>query len=273
MRLLRPLLILVAVLAVLAVLIAVTIWATAPKAGGGRFLLRPKSDYTSGPWFAYVSPWGGESLLVMRPWSKIADGISLDLKRMPAETVFQWRWPPINPSFGPGVWGYNHVAYGNYDGGQTEVAVEPIRVRDVRQFRQSFDWSLDAEWGEANVLTEFYLRSDRDDVESRSLEVGWFLHLPDGTRPFFEGAKQVGTFVDPQGRSWRVRIADKFCMFALEDSGDLKKASLDMLASLRWLESRQLVAGEEWLWGVAIGVEPVSGIGEMTLHDWDVQRR
>lgn len=269
LRLLRALLIGFGLLALIA---AVFVWVTAPKAAGGHFLLKPKTDYMSGPWFAYVSPWGGESLVITRPWSKIADGISLDLKRMPANSVFQWRWPPFNASFGPGVWGYDHVAYGNYDGGMTEEKVDPIRVRDVRQFRQSFDWQLDADWGEANVLTEFYLRSDTEDVDSKLLEVGWFLHLPEGTRQFFDNGKPVGTFVDPQGRSWRVRIQDKFCMFAPEQGGDVAKGSLDMLAALRWLQTKQLVTGDEWLWGVAIGVEPVSGMGEMVLHDWKVAR-
>lgn len=251
---------------------AVSVWATAPRAESGRFLLGPKTDFTSGPWFAYVSPWGGESLLVTRPWSQIADGISIDLQRMPANTVFQWRWPPFQPKFGPGVWGYNHVAYGNYDGGQPEVAVEPVRVRDLQRFRQSFDWSIDTEWGDANVLTEFYLRSDMEDVESRTLEIGWFLHLPDATRPFFESSKSVGTFEDGSGRRWQVRLADKFCMFAPESEGDVTQGELDMLAALRWLQTKGLVSGDESVWGVAIGAEPVKGIGAMTLRDWKVAR-
>jgi hypothetical protein len=261
-------------LLVVVAMVALLFWATTPSAKTGQTLLPPKTNFTGGRFVAYVSPWGGETLAATRRWSRIADAMILDQRTFPANTRITWRWPPfITAGTGPGVWGYNWVGFGNYDGASPEVPVAPIRVRDVKAFRQSFRWSIDNGWGEANVLTEFYLHANATDVDAKRIEIGWFLHLPDETRRFFDGSRLIGTYVDPQGRRWTVRMADRFCMFALEKPGDLPSGDLDMLHALRWLQERKLVTGDEWLWGVAIGAEPVIGMGEMTLQAWRVDRR
>lgn len=254
-----------------AVLVAVGfVWATEPSADAGEMLLRAETPFTKGRYYAYASPWGGRTLTATRAWSGRADGIAVDLKHFPQRSTFQWRWPPVAPSFGPGVWGYNHVAYGNYDGGHTEQPVDPVRVRDLKSFGQSFRWSMANRWGDANVLTEFYLRGSPTDAESRQIEIGWLLRAPRSTLRFFERSRLIGTYVDPAGGRWTVRMNDKFCMFAPASPGDVRSGKIDMLHALRWLQEKRLVSGEEWLWGVAMGAEPVAGIGSMTLHEWKV---
>jgi len=257
----------------IAALFAILVWVTAPSAKPGQLLLQPKTDFTKGRLFAYVAPWGGETLAMTRGWSRVADRMIIDLRQFPGNTRIRWRWPLFAPRVGPGVWGYNFVAYDNYDGGPTEQPVQPTRVRDLKVLRQQFRWSLANRWGDANVLTEFYLRTNTTDVDAKPIEIGWFLHTPASTRRFFEKSRLVGRYVDPQGRRWIVRIADRFCMFALEVPGDLPSGELDMLHALRWLQQRGLVTGNEWFWGVAIGAEPVRGVGDMTLHAWKVDRQ
>jgi hypothetical protein len=259
-------------LVVLAIL-ALLIWATAPSPKPGQLLLPPKTDFTKQRFFAYVGPWGGELAATTRLWSRFADAMIIDLKRFPANTKITWRWPPFAPTNGAGVWGYNWVAYDNYAGGLTEQRVEPTRVRDLKVFRQTFRWSIENRWGDANVLTEFYLRSNATDVEANRIEIGWFLHAPARMRQFFDHSRLVGAYVDPTGRRWTARMVDKYCMFALEKSGDLPEGELDMLHAIRWLQQRGLVTGDEWLWGVGIGAEPITGLGDMTLHEWHVVRQ
>lgn len=274
MRVVRAALIgLAGLVALLVSSLAILVWVTGLSARDGEFLLGPKTPFSQGSFFAFVQPWGGETVPLTRQWSGIADAMTVTPKRFPAETRIRWRWPPYAPSNGPGVWAYNYVSYGDYYGGPPEDPVPPIKVRDLKVLRQAFDWSMSNRFGDANVLTEFYLRSSTTDAEAIRIEIGWFLHAPENMRRFFESSRLIGRYVDPSGRRWVVRMADRFCMFAPEVAGDLPSGTLDMLDALRWLRERGLITGEEWLWGVAIGAEPVTGMGDMTLHSWRVDRR
>jgi hypothetical protein len=247
-------------------------WYTAPPASPDHVLLSAKTAFTQGPYFAYSQPWGGESSRLTRWWAPHADTMAINLERFPNDTIAYWRWPPIKPRNGPGVWSYQALMHGNYDGGGTEVEVKPTRVHDLKRFAQDFAWSMDAEHGDANVLTEFYLRSSATDVEARLIEIGWFFHMPDSSRKFFLAARKLGTYVDPQGRKWEVRIEDKFCMFAPEQLTDIRSGTLDMRAAMAWLEQQGTITGDEWVWGVAFGLEAVKGFGKLDIQRWSVAR-
>jgi hypothetical protein len=247
------------------------VWMTTPSARTGELLLRPSTRFTKDTYFGYVSPWGGLQMWQTRAWSRIGDHMVVNWKHFPAKTRISWRWPPFAPTNGAGVWGYNFAAYGNYADTPTETPVAPIRVRDLKVLRQTFRWSITNRWGDADVLTEFFLRANQTDEAAHRLEVGWFLHTPPSIRAFFEKSRMVGQYRDPSGREWTVRISERYCMFAPKTAGDLTSGEIDMLHALRWLQSRGLVKGDEWLWGLAIGAEPITGLGELTLHDWNVK--
>ena len=264
---------LLAILALALVVTGMFLWVTRPTPGTGQIVLPAKTPFTKGSYFAFAMPWGGEMVAVLKPWSPHADSIVVDLDRFPAQTKVHWRWPPVNAGFGPGVWGYNAVMYGNYDGGEPERPIAPVRMRDLRELRQSFGWTIDNRLGDGNVLTEFYLRSSTTDVHAKVIEIGWFFHMPDSTRAFFDGSAPVGVFVDAQKRRWMVRMADKFCMFAPEKPGDLRAGTLDMLPPLEWLRQKGKITGDEWMSGLAIGVEPVRGLGSLSIERWSVTMR
>jgi hypothetical protein len=265
--------ILLGLLVVALLAFGVFVVATRPSAGPGQVVVSAKTPFTKDRYFAFAQPWGGEEVTVLKPWAPHADAIVVDLARFPADTSFHWRWPPVSAGFGPGVWGYDAVMYGNYDGGEPETAVPPIRVRDLRALRQRFAWTIDNGWGDGNVLTEFYLRSSPTDVHAKVIEIGWFFHLPASTRAYFDRAAPIGTFVDAQGRRWSARMAEKFLMIAPEQPQDLPAGTLDMLPFLRWLQQKGKITGNEWMSGLAIGVEPVRGLGKLTVNRWDVEMR
>jgi hypothetical protein len=253
--------------------LALAVWLTRATAGPGEIVLPAKTPFTKGPHFAYAQPWGGEAVTLTKAWAPHADALVINLAQFPRNTRIHWRWPPITAGFGPGVWGYNAVMYGDYDGGPPEVPIKPIRVRDLRDLRQAFSWRMSNSLGDGNVLTEFYLRSSTTDVNAKVLELGWFFHMPDSTRKFFDTAAPVGVFTEPSGRRWMVRIADKFCMFGPERPQDITSGTLDMLAALRWLQQKKRITGNEWMSGLALGVEPVIGIGDMTVERWSVSMK
>lgn len=263
-------------LAVLALLLGgvVLIAFAAAPANDGRLALHAKQPFLKGSYLAYAQPWGGERIAVLGWWSRRADTISVDPQHFPANTSMSWRWPPFRPpNSNVGVWAYDLIAFGNYDDGEVERPIPPRRVREIKALRQRFAWRLSDTIGEANVLTEFYLRSDSKVADSKVLEIGWFLHVPESSAEFARKSRQVGVFTDARRRRWRVAIDGTYCMIQPADGRDVTSGELDMLAAVRWLTGKGLVKGDEWFTGVAIGAEPMSGVGSLHLDRWSVEYR
>ncbi|SFG20044.1 hypothetical protein SAMN05518801_11032 [Novosphingobium sp. CF614] len=252
-------------------LVTALMWGTTPSAGAGLTRVPAKTPFTKGHYYLYLQPWGGEDYWLTRWWSRYADAAVVDHKRFPSNTLISWRWPPFPPRNGVGVWGYNALSYGNYDGGAPEKPVAPVQVKNLKALNQTFAWSLSHRFGDANVLTEFYLDPPTKPVTAHKIEIGFFLHTPDHTRRFFESAPtSVGQYVDTQDRRWTVRMSGTFCMFAPEGYGDIQSGRIDMLHALRWLQVKGVVKGDEMFLGLAFGVEPVQGTGRLKVDRWQV---
>jgi hypothetical protein len=238
-----------------------------------RLRIGDHQNYTRGQYLAFAVPWGAQGGS-MRLWSKHADTLWIDTARFPSNTAIRFVWPPWAPTGGiAGVWGYMGVVHGNYDGGAAEVPVEPRRVDDIRALSQDYAWSGDFGIGVADVLTEFYLRRDPADNESKTIEIGWFLHAPAQTRYHVEQGQQLGRFVDAAGQRWQVARNDRFVTFMREGGVDSRAGRIDMLAALRWLKAKGQITGREWYSGVAWGVEPFRGTARVQLDRWAVTYR
>lgn len=257
----------VVVLALIAGAIALTILADP------RVRLGDRQSYEKGHYTAFAQPWAGANDALLKVWSGQADRISVDPAAFPANSEIGWFWPWPPHGSAVGVWGYDFLSFGQYDGGSDEVAITPRRVRDIKRLRQSFDWTRSVPLGDANVLTEFYLRSDPADSESKLVEIGWFLHTPAMTRAFVEHGRQIGVFTDGRKRQWRVSMDERYCTLMPLDGRDVPTGSIDMLETLRWLQVRKVVAEDAWFTGVAFGVEPLWGAGTVQVRQWAVDYR
>jgi len=249
---------------------AIFIVATKPFRDDSRIEVPPRQTFTRGPYYAYVAPWGGESSILTRAWSGRADSMAIDLHAYPDNTRVNWRWPPFSPRNGLGVWGYDHIGYGFYDGGQPEQPVPARRVGEIRKLDAQYRWDGDFGWGEATVLLEFYLRSNPKDSEAKVIEIGWLLHVPEKTRRFLESGREIGTYRDRKGQEWRVVLKDKYCTFSLANGADSHSGTVDVPAALAWLKGKGLVRDDLWLTGLAMGAEPVSGAGNVEIARWHV---
>ncbi|WBO20859.1 hypothetical protein [Sphingomonas abietis] len=252
------------------IVVAAMLWGTTPSAGVGQMKVPPKTPFTKGQYYLYVQPWGGESYAPTRMWSRNADSAIVDFKHFPANTLISWRWPPFPPRNDVGVWAYDALSYGNYDGSSPEQPVVPIKVKDLKALAQSFDWSMSNRFGDGNVLTEFYIDPPTVPVTAHKVEIGFFLHVPDNTRRFFESVPLVGHYVDDRGRHWTVRKGGTFCMFAPDGYRDIPSGGLDMLHALRWLRSKGVVGGDDIFPGLAFGAEAVQGFGQLRVNRWQV---
>ncbi|QIG79532.1 hypothetical protein [Stakelama tenebrarum] len=260
--------------AVVLVVLAIAVFVLPMLFDDGRMKLKARRMYSENEYFAYVSPWGAESSSLFRSWGNHADTIHITPSAFPAQTGISWRWPPFAPSNGLSIWGYDHIGYGNYDGGHPEVRIPAKQVQDIELLSQTYAWTGSFSTGEATLLTEFYLRSDPEDNASKTLEIGWFLHVPKQTRKFLATGKRIGRYTDGQKRVWDVTLQDAFLTFAPPaDSGDKNFGSIDMLAALHWLREKKVISGEEWFNGVAIGVEPLKGFGSVEIQSWEVEYR
>ncbi|CAN5392763.1 hypothetical protein BH10PSE15_BH10PSE15_11550 [soil metagenome] len=262
--------VLLAVVGAVAAIAGAIAW---PIVSDPRIRLGDRQPFGKGPYGAFAQPWAGANDPILKVWAPHADRISVDLPVFPANSEIAWAWPWPPHGTAVGVWGYNFLSFGQYDGGSEEVAITPRRVRDITQLRQSFDWRSAIPVGDANVLTEFYLRSDPADSESKLVEIGWILHSPRRTRNFVENGKQIGIFTDAQGRKWRVSIDEKYCTLMPLDARDIPAGSLDMLEAVRWLQGKGVVPEDAWFTGVALGVEPLWGWGTVHVRHWNVEYR
>lgn len=237
-----------------------------------RLVLHARRAFSTGPYLAYVQPWGAENS-PFSLWSSRADSIRVDPSRFPSHSRFSWRWPPFAPGSGISIWGYDHIAYGDYEGGDIENPVKPVRIRDLQAFHQEFAWDGTLSAGSANVLTEFYVRSDPTNPEAKVLEVGWLLHAPARTQRFVDEGQQLGTYKDADGRQWQAALNDKYLTFVLHDNASLKSGRIDMKHALDWLVAKNLVSSDGWVTGLAFGVEPMKGYGSLELASWKADLR
>ncbi len=240
---------------------------------GDRISVAARTTYTSGQYLAHVQPWAVTDMPVLRAWSNISETMWINPATFPNNVRFNWAWPPFSPRNGVGVWGYHHLAYGNADGGAAEEAVQPRQVDAISSLSTRFAWTGDFRFGESTVLTEFYLRSNPQDNESKLIEIGWLLHMSKDTKRFLDEGQAYGTYTDPQGRQWRVVIFDTYLTFSAAGGDDVRAGEIDMLHALHWLRGKGKITGKEWLTGLAIGAEPIKGFGNLELQQWKVDFR
>ena len=244
------------------------------RAGDDRLELGSREPFAKGPYHAFAQPWGAQESRLVRYWAPFADKIDVDAARFPNNTRFRFTWPLWRPSSSTaGVWGYSMLSFGNYDGGEGETKIPPRRVFELLDLSQRFSWSSSMALGDANLLTEFYLRSDPNNSESKLIEIGWFLHAPRATAAFVRGAQQIGRFTDASGKAWQVARDEKYVMFLPADAQDVRTGMIDMRAALQWLQEKRVIGGDEWFTGVAIGVEPLRGRGQVQIDRWAVTYR
>jgi len=244
------------------------------RGGDDRLELGSREPFAKGPYHAFAQPWGAQDSRLVRYWAPFADKIDVDAARFPNNTRFRFTWPFWRPSSSTaGVWGYSMLSFGNYDGGDGETKIPPRRVYELLDLSQRFAWSSSMALGDANLLTEFYLRSNPNNSDAKLIEIGWFLHAPAATAAFVRGAQQIGRFTDAGGKAWQVARDEKYVMLLPADGRDVRAGTIDMRAALQWLQEKGVIKGDEWFTGVAIGVEPLRGRGQVQIDRWAVTSR
>lgn len=238
-------------------------------ASDSRIKLGDREFYSKGRYVAFAAPWcadGKKDLVVGRD---ISGAIVLDSGRFPAQTSIVSRAPDVSPNVhGCGVYAYNHIAFGNYNGGIPKTAVAPVQISSIRRLTASFSLHHQGQ-GEYNVLQEFFLRSSISPPGRQVAELGFFQHASASAITFAKSGKRYADYRDSEGRVWHVYRKVRYFMF-FPAKGDLSSGRMDMHHVLEEMVRRRLLKGTEWFTGMAIGVEPVTGQSSLTVRQWDI---
>ncbi len=195
----------------------------------------------------------------------------------PENVFLDWYVPTGTIPRKKGIWGYHHIAFGNYEGNRQHVPVTPKQVNALGEFRTSFDWSYSGTEN-FNLLHEFFLtRIAKPQPQwvngpDFSLEVGFFLHSPTITRGFHNKGKPVGPDHENNGVTYTVRRNDNYVTFAPVGFKEQLKGTVDWKAALNYLVAHGALQGTEYVNGIAFGIEPTlgGGKGQFVVNRYEV---
>jgi hypothetical protein len=251
---------------------------TVASPAAAQTVVKADRQWTSeGQYMAFASPWCAnydKTLVAGRHYGNaivyragdLAAGKSVQLR---------WQWPaPEKRPKKCGVFGYNHVAWGNYDSGAVMSPVAPRRVSDLTELTFTYQTGHAAEPNSFNGLTEFYLTREPGKAETKAVEIGWFWHAPPETQAWAKTGRQFGTFTDRFGHAWTVAASQSgaagLYVTLTPPEGKLYQATIDAKATLDFLRAAGVVKAGWWFNGAAIGVEPLGGKGSAVVHTFAV---
>lgn len=230
--------------------------------------LQDQQNYTEGSYTAYASPWSIFFDKTLRHEVDYLDTISVQPATFPDGTVIRTQWP-INHPMAKGVWGYMALGFGNYDGGKPEIHVLSHQVKDIKELNQAFSykWQYSPNF---NLLNEFYLTSKPGDSQSKMIEIGFLLHVPD--LAWANSSTVIGSLTDASRQAWSIRRAGNYVMIFPQDGRDILSGRINVLSFLKFLTLRGVITGNEWFNGIAFGMEPIKGAGstQLTIDHWHV---
>ena len=237
-------------------------------------ILADKEFYTKGSFIAYAAPWSTDigAGKELKHGDDYADEIAVRPETFPANVEFSWHWPLVLSKH-TGVYGYNALSFGSYDGGVPAVPVAPRQVKGIGALAETFRCAWARPIGDFNVLSEFFLTHKPGGAQVA--EIGFFLRAARSAVAFADAGQQLGTFTDATGRTWKVgkQSAPHGPYYMFIPADDVLTVTIDCKAALDFLRAKGQLTGEEWFNGIAFGIEPVTGSGSLRVESWAVDYR
>lgn len=241
----------------------------ATQANAQTVVKADKQWSSEGQILAYPSDWCAlfdKTLVVGRDYSNT---VTYQAGQLATSTnvQFSWRYPsPGQRSPKCGVFGYSHVARGNYDGGATMKPVSPRQIKSLVDMTVSYGVDFAADPNQFNGLSEGFLTRTAGNANDKALEVGFFWNTPHETIAWAKTGKQLGVFVDRWGKKWTASLNGTYVTF----SGGSAWGSLDVRGALTFLIAKGIVSPDWYVNGWAFGVEPLGGIGTAVIRSFKV---
>ena len=228
--------------------------------------------HTSGSYTAYTSMWG--AAIPQNDTMTYTVDMRILPSVFPANTSFRWSVTP-DPDWG-GVNGYVYVAHGNYDWTPgTHVSRQVYTVTDLT-VNQDWTYSGDAASG---LLSECWLTSTSHpsgDLTDKVYEVAYLPKVSTPGASFLASSTVVGSgsFTDTNGVVWNVRenlsATNEPYFMAYRPGYASYTGPLSFKDLFAFLINAGKISGDEWYNGIALGAEPHSGTGSVTINSFGV---
>jgi hypothetical protein len=248
-----------------------------PVSAGAQTIVAKDRKWTSeGSYMAFASPWCAYSNPSLTEGTDYADSMSYDTGDLGTGTdiTIKWRWPALaQKPANCGVYAYNHVAWGNYDGGAVRAPVPSRQVMSISALAISYTFQESANDQWYNGLAEFYLTTEAGAANKKAIEIGWFWNSPLLTTAWAKTGRQLGTFTDRYGKKWAASVrksgaANNYVLFVPTEQR--LSGTLDGKGAIDFLRNAGVVNGSWWFNGFAIGVEPTGSSGAAILRKFSV---
>lgn len=169
--------------------------------------------------------------------------------------------------------GYPSIRHGNYENGLPPVAAPARRISDMKCLE--YDYALDYHalvGGDANILFDSFLLRDPNDSKSKAFELGVMPLPASGTERHAQtSGADLGRFYNRFGRAWDMRLmVAKNYLMAFPLDGPALSATIDQLEIYRWAIGRNIITGELYYPGMALGLEPIGGTTQLVVDAWAV---
>jgi hypothetical protein len=221
-------------------------------------IIRDKTNYSSGVYTGYLAPFSGtevtpNEMVIMTP------------RIFPNAVEINWNYSST-PCVG--VCAFLAISYGNSAGTVARTPITPIQVNNLNSLMESHDLAFGGTTSGYDVIDDAFLYSSPTQT-ARLFEFEVFLHTPSQSAAWVASAKQLGT-ATISGISWTVAwypnsggVPD--VLFTPADGADVPNATIDLRAMFLWARSKGIITGTEWFTGFALGAEPQSNSGSMTI--------
>lgn len=223
-------------------------------------------SYAKSPFAAWTGMWG--LYLPQNDTLKASSSMRVIPDTFPHGTVLAWDVTP-DPDWA-GVNGFLHVSWGNYDDSPGRIV--------PRQVRACADLTVDAGWvftgdSGSGLLAECWLSPVAAPAGSftKSHEVAFLPKVSPSAAVWLAGLPAVGRgeFTDRHGVAWLVRQggSDGQPYFVAYRPGYADaQGVLPFGDYLTFLTAAGQVTGGEWVNGLAFGVEPHHGTGQLEVR-------
>lgn len=189
----------------------------------------------------------------------------------PNNTKFNWNITP-DPDWS-GINGYLHVSYGNYD--DSAGSITPRQVKNITDLTATADWTYTGD-SSSGLLCELWLSpsSAASGSVAKTYEIGFMPRLSTEVSAWVATLPVVGSgsFTDKNGIVWNVRhTGDAQDYFVAYRPGYVDfVGALPFRDYFNFLSAAGKITGNEWVNGLAFGVEPRHGTASLTINQFTV---
>ena len=221
--------------------------------------------YGSSPYYAWQGIYAGNV-------TAYSGSIVVYPNSFPSNTTINWNLTPKSGLTNT-INAWSHVDYGNYQG--DPVSITPAQNKNITALQLNVNWTL-AGVAPQDVLSELWLTTSSDasgGFSDYDFEVGFLPYVSPGIHGWLAGLTSEGTFTDVDGVTWNIARGtsgvDNVPYLVVYLPGYAShEGVLDFGSFLAALRSKGVITGNEWVNGVAFGVESDTGAGSLTINSY-----